>query len=579
MQAEKANWGEGQVFVTDKVQFLMNNIIKKARKNYFGIYNKSKDPVTGREKIFVPFTEWVVETMLKNIDVDTKDIEIKATNPNAYLKAIIFRYVLKKKLDDINFGKTLNKLLRRVAIDGTGFLKALEVDGKLDVRVVDRLNMLFDPSIEDINESSGKIERHVITKGEFDELNLNNGEYVQGQTSIDRTGLDSVNTAETTTEIPYVELFERYGYWPKFCLTGKEEDRNEYVYGKAIVSGLNNSSPIVHSITEEDSDCYGNFKLKEVPNRGDGRGIPEMLFNIQAYLNEVINLRLAKGRVVHLGLFKMKGNVTPQQFKRLFTTGGIKLDGVSDIEMLNTGSIDPSSYEDEERAYTWGQRVTGTQREDEIANNRPATNALIEQQGASKSYNLRIEDLMLDMSKFIKDKMFPIIKKELKKGGKKEVIRITGDPKILEKLDKKLAENLVYDELNNNKALQLGATPEVVEGAIKLLADRQKEHGEDRFITIIDELLDEDYDIKIVITDENINRAGMAAMLKDTMGILAGAGMPIRNTIKELYDTLGLDGESLIQDLPEQPPQEAPQGVIGQAETMVGVAQPNQMTI
>ncbi len=565
MQSEKTNWEDGHVFVTDKVQFIMKNVIKKARKNYFGIFNSPKDPVTKREKIFIPLTEWTVETMLKNIDIDTKDIDVKARNTNAYLKAEVFRHILKKKLDDINFGQTLNRWLRRVAIDGTAYLKAYEEDGKLGVSVVDRLNMIADPSVECLDESAGITERFILSKPEFDELNLDGKEYVDGVTSIDRTGIEAVSPAVQSTEIPYVELFERYGYFPEYVITGKEEDKNKFFYGKATVSGLN-GTPVVHSVVkiDEEENPYGEGKLKEVPNRLDGRGIPEMLFNIQAYLNEVVNTRMNKARIVQLGLFKMKGNVTPQQFAKLFTTGGIKLDQVSDIEAMNTGAIDPSTYKDEEQAYQWGTRVTGTTNEDDQAANRPATNALIEQQGAGKGYNLRIEDLMLSLGKFIEKKMLPIIKKELK-AKKGELMRITGDPSIFSKLDEALIRNQVYmniESMSPTEKQQMAQSGMDMEAFVQQGMEQMKALGEDRYIPIIDDLFDIEYDIKVVTSDESINRSVMASMLQNTLGILASSGLPVRDTLKELYDTMGLDGEKLIQDQPAQIPMQGalPQG-------------------
>jgi hypothetical protein len=559
IQSEKTNWEDGHVFVVDKVQFIMKNVVKKARKNYFGIFNSPKDPVTKREKIFIPLTEWTVETMLKNIDIDTKDIDVKSRNTNAYLKAEVFRHILKKKLDEINFGQTLNRWLRRVAIDGTAYLKAYEEDGKLGVAVVDRLNMIADPSVECLDDSAGITERFILSKPEFDELNLDGKEYVDGVTSIDRTGIEAFSPSVQSTEIPYVELFERYGYFPEYVITGKEEDKKTFFYGKATVTGLN-GTPVVHSVVrlDEEENPYGEGKLKEVPNRLDGRGIPEMLFNIQAYLNEVVNTRMNKARIVQLGLFKMKGNVTPQQFAKLFTTGGIKLDQSSEIEAMNTGSIDPSTYKDEEQAYQWGTRVTGTTNEDNQAASRPATNALLEQQGASKGYNLRIEDLMLSLGKFIEKKMLPIIKKEML-ADKGSLVRVTGDPKIFEKLDESLIRNQVYkniESMSPTEKQMMRDSGVDMEMFVQQGMEQMKALGEDRYIPIIEDLFDIEYDIKVVTSDESINRSVMASMLQNTLGILASSGLPVRDTLKELYDTMGLDGEKLIQDQPVQLPQQ-----------------------
>ena len=331
-----------------------------------GIFNNDKDPMTGREKIFIPFTEWIIETILKNIDIDTKDITVKAKNPSAYAVADIYRYIIRKKLDDINFGQIINKLLKRVCIDGTGFLKIYRDGGKFRMAVVDRLNLMYDPSAETLDQSSGITERNILTLPEFKEYEWDNMEYVKGTTTIDRTGFDIASKSNIRTTVPYVEVFERYGYFPKSIITENTKDDDNYVYGLIIASGMTSvGTTVVHKIVELDGHPYQEFKFKEVPNRMDGRGPAEMLMNIQAYINEVVNTRLNAGRMVHQKLWKIRGNVTPQQLSNFFATAAIKLDSQSDIEMVNTGSIDPSSYRDEEQAYFWGNKVT--QSVDEIA--------------------------------------------------------------------------------------------------------------------------------------------------------------------------------------------------------------------
>jgi hypothetical protein len=254
----------------------------------------------------------------------------------------------------------------------------------------------------------------------------------------------------------------------------------------------------------------------------------------------------------------MKGNVTPQQFAKLFTTGGIKLDQSSEIEAMNTGSIDPSTYKDEEQAYQWCTRVTGTTNEDNQAASRPATNALLEQQGASKGYNLRIEDLMLSLGKFIEKKMLPIIKKEML-SDKGSLVRVTGDPKIFEKLDESLIRNQVYkniESMSPTEKQMMRDSGVDMEMFVQQGMEQMKALGEDRYIPIIEDLFDIEYDIKVVTSDESINRSVMASMLQNTLGILASSGLPVRDTLKELYDTMGLDGEKLIQDQPVQLPQQ-----------------------
>jgi hypothetical protein len=151
----------------------------------------------------------------------------------------------------------------------------------------------------------------------------------------------------------------------------------------------------------------------------------------------------------------------------------------------------------------------------------------------------------------------------------------------MQKIDRKLVENAIYKQVEAMGAYEkLQLNDEILEQMIQQGVAQLSEMGEDRFIPIIDELLDTDFDISITIGDEQINKAALAGMLKETLGMLAGAGMPIRNTLKELYDAMGLDGEALIEEMPEQAPQQLeipvgqePQTVPGQIQESVAAQQ------
>lgn len=566
VKSEKEAWDNGTVWVTDKVAFEMKKVVKKARKNYFGIFDQEDDPVTGRKKLFIPLTEWTVENMLKNIDIDTRDVNIKAKNDKGFKVARIAKYVLRHFLEDIGFGKLLNAILRNTTIDGTCFVKTWKEGKELKTRLIDRLNMIYDPS--SFEESSGVIERNILTLPEFQEYEWNNGEYVEGIKNVDRTGFDLTNLASIDTQVPYVEVFERYGYFPNFILTGKDEDRENYIYGVIIISGLN-GTPVFHEAKEVKEHPYSIFRLKEILNRADGRGVPEMLFNSQAYLNETVNIRLNTSRVVQSGFWQAQGNITPQQIKKFFQTGVIKLDNSSAFTRLDTGTIDPSSYKDEEQVYQWSQRVTQTQREDDLAASQPATNSLIEQRGAAKGYDLIMEGFKIDLADMIKKKFMPIIRKIITKG---DIIRITGDPSDLKDIDEELTRHAVYNRIeaskndpNNRfdlekdvlKYMDQGMDLKQAEKAVieEYVAKTMKEldaMGEDRYVELSKYLFNTDYDVQITLGDEQMNRAIIMQGLDKAIQTLVAAGVPVsmlKEPLSELFDVMGLDGDKLVSKI------------------------------
>lgn len=556
MQHEVTAWKDGEVLLTEKIAFLMTNFIKKARKNFFGIFNDPKDPVTGRDKIFVPITEWTVETVVKNIDIDTRDIHVSSKNKD-YKSAALFRLILRNYLDNMRFGKILNKLIRTLSIDGTAILKAWKEDKKngggktVVVKVVDRLNILTDPSAETLDDSAAIIEKNTLTLPEFQEYEYPNTDMVEGTNTVDRTGFDSVNT-KAKSQVPYVDAYERYGYLPKSIVTGNGEDEG-YVYALAIVSGLEDENAVVHKVVKVKDHPYQEFKFKDVLNRFDGRGIGEMLFGIQAYINEIVNTRMNTNRIAQMGLWEVRGNITPQQLRELFTTSAIKTNNEGDIQRLETPSIDPSSYTDEQTAMGWAQRATQAQREDEISASKPATNALIEERGASKAYDLTMEGLVLNLSKFLEEKVVPLIQETLTEG---EAMRITGDPGELMKIQEPYVRNLVFQKMLDYKE-KFGFIPlnrEQIDQQIGELNAQLSESGSNRFIEYAKEAFNTEYSINIEPRDEQINRSVMANQLVQVIGVLAGAGVDTRGPVRELFDSMGLDADKLTADM--QPPQQ-----------------------
>ena len=558
MKAEKTAWEDGEVFVTDRVAFVMRNVLKQARKNFFGIFDEPDDPVSGRKKIWVPLTEWVVENVVKNIDIDTKDIHVEPMKPEASVSAEMFNFILRNKLEKAGFGKTLNANNQNIVIDGSGNLKAWKEDGQLKIVYQDSLHVIADPSVQCLDESPAIIEENILSLPEFIEYkDWNNKEFVTGSKTVSRYGIaePSVSKSANSSEVPYVRVYERYGWSPKFVLTGNEDDRDEYIYTLSVVSELD-GKPVVHVIKEVKNHPYQDFKFKDVLNRLLGRGIPEKLFEIQKYVNETVNTRLNTARVVQLGMWRIGAGVTSKQLKELFSTSGIRANQ-GDIERLNTGTIDASSYKDEEVAYEWAKRVTQTTNEDEAAGSKPATTSLIEERGANKGYDLIVENIYLNLAKFIKEKVVPIIIDTLKEG---EIEKITGDPQAIAKLEEPFVRNLVRTK-NAQAFMETGQyifqNAEQEQMAIaQLMQEMNKQYGNKRFVPILKQAFDTEYEIRIDPAGDVINKGLLAQQLTNVMTMLTGAGVPItelKDIAQELFDTMGLPGEKLVEKIGTTP--------------------------
>lgn len=554
MLSEKSAWEDGEVFAIEKLSFIMRNIVKKARKNFYGVFDEEVDPVTQRKKIWVPLTEWVVENVIKNIDIDTKDIHVEPMKSESSVSAEFFNFILRNRLEKAQFGKTLNANNQNIVVDGTGFLKAWKENGELKITYQDRLHIIVDPAVSCADESPSIIEENVLSLPEFQQYtDWKNIDAVKGSKNVDRSGIAERGTGSTSreSEVPYVRVYERYGYAPKFVLTGNEEDMGKYVYVLAVASELD-STPVIHQIKEVKKHPYQDFKFKEVLNRFDGRGIPEKLLSIQEYVNETVNTRLNTARIVQLGLWRVGAGVTSKQLKELFSGSAIRANQ-GDVERLNTGTVDASSYKDEEVAYEWAKRVTQTTNEDEVAASKPATNALIEERGANKGYDLIVENIYLNLAKFLKEKVVPIIIDTLKDG---EIEKITGDPQAIAKLEEPFVRNLVRSK-NSQAFMETGqylyqSAEQEQQAIVQLMQEMNKQYGNKRFIPILKQAFDTDYEIRIDPAGDVINKGVLAKQLTDVLSMLTGAGVPItelKDVAQELFDTMGLPGEKLVEKI------------------------------
>ena len=139
--------------------------------------------------------------------------------------------------------------------------------------------------------------------------------------------------------------------------------------------------------------------------------------------------------------------------------------------------------------------------------------------------------------------------------------------RILKKIDEVLVENMVNAQLNQMISMGEQVMPGMDVLMKQQAMDELAKQGGDRYVPIIDELLDSEYDVKVVITDENINKASMAQALQGILGTLASAGMPIKKTIRELFDVLGLPADLMTEDMPQVSPV-AQQAQITQGQQM-----------
>ena len=593
-RAEASEYRDAIVHVTNKVKYKMlgeDGVIQKSRKNYLGKYDKERDEVTGKKKFFYPLTEDMVEVVVQNIDLDSADIQIRSVNPNGFSSALVLRYLVSHFMRRNYFGAILNELLRLFCIDGTIILKNIKnYDKRLDDQaiksiIVDRTNFLIDPSARDLQETP-TIERNILKMSECRKYNWDNVKYLKGSKNVDRL-MDLQR--QTRTQVPYSEIYERWGEIPKWVFTGKDKDKKDWIPAIAIVSNLF-TNPIVHrvAVNKKGYKPYEECRFRKIFGRWDGRGIGEIVAGLQSYMNENINLRLNKKRIAQTGLFKVRkgSGITQQLLNSLVSGGVIPVTRMDDIQELRTSDIKRSSYSDQDMAYTQAQRVTGgwqMGKGEDLPKRQPATTAVLQERGMRTGYNLLQENLGIFLSKVFERHIIPLILETIKD---KEVISIIGSPKELKEID----ENYINNQLNGDILryyTENMSFPDVsyIEHLRKIYRNNLKKFHKTRYFkdNWKTRLSQWKYETEVFITGESFNKAVIVRELNDMMmtySRMPGVNLDIDAIFKEILDLMGLGGSRFLKSRdeaeklpPALPAGAAPQGKRPPQETeMVGEA-------
>ncbi len=544
VKEEVSNWGIASAFVTERISFNMRNLIRQLRKNYWGVFDTPDDPTTGREKIWIPLTESTVEAVVKNIDLDQKDINFRAKKKESIGLTQIIRAIVKNKLDQIFFGEYLDQLERQLAIDGTVVWKTYsykDEKGKTctEIRNVDLLNFYIDPTAECIAKSD-IVERAVLTVDEFKSMpGLINKELIVGEANLNPLDGDQRATFATDKMPKFVEVFERWGKMPLYLITGKEDDRKEFINGKMLFSRTGNSWA-VHQIEKTDENKpYQEAWYTRVAGRWYGKGIAEKVMWLQLWINTVVNIRINRSYVAQLGIFKIKKNagISAPMVSKLASNGAIMVQNMDDVQQFVMQEASQSSYKDEDVIQTWTQRVTSTFEAvtgEKLPGSTTATATAISNQSSASQFVLIKEGIGMFMQRWMKKDYLPLTMKEI---SLNEIVMITGDLEDLKVLDERIVNEKIYAKIEEIRSAGGLVDPNEVELERQRLLAQLRADGSQRFVKLLHEIDYTDYDVEVYITNEEFDKAVMSNDLVQALNIAP----EYRDQIMEaLFDLMGL---------------------------------------
>lgn len=576
---EKQDWEVASAFVTERVYFQMRNLIRTLRKNYWGVFDEPTDPTTGRKKIWIPLTEWIVETTVKNIDLDTKDVQFIAKHAKAIPFTSLVRSVVQNTLDYIGFGEKLDEGERQMAIDGTMVWSTEEIDGQPYICNVDLLNFYIDPTAHSIAEAGSVIERIVISRPDFRRIGSQNGwinvDEAKGSNSVNFTdGENQFNNVSNTGNTKFVELYRRRGWIPKYLMTGNDDDDKSMVPGEIIVS-RNGGSWILHNITtrkDNKNKGYEESWYTRVPGRWYGRGAAEKVMMLQLWVNTIVNIRINRSYVSQLGLWKIRqgSGITPQQISRLGANGAILVQNMADVEQVAMAEASATSYKDEDIITNWSRLVTSAFESvtGEQLPSQTATGSAISSRAANSSFELIKEGMGMFLQRWIKNQAMPIIFKNLKKG---DVVRYY--PEDVAAYDAYVVNQELYGQLEKIHNAGFFISPEQVLMEQKRAMAKLQAQGDTRLMTYDDIQDITHYDVEVEITNEGFDKGVFSQNLLTALQAVPEYRGQI---LEQLFDVMGLQFDPNQQSQqPGQPGQQQPPAAVGTQNPNQQVTQAN----
>lgn len=579
---ERVNWEEAVSFITPQVGFRMRELIRILRKNYWGVFDEPLDKSTGREKIWTGLAMSTAETWIKNIDIDQKDIGFLARNQNGYDITELTRLVVRDYLDRQYFGEVLDKDERQLCIDGTLVWKTWETfaGGKpvMNRRTVDLLNVYIDPTEEDIQSAYRFTERAILLPeqimGMTGWMNTDLDE-LKGSNTLNRNDGNRRSNSGTRMTGEFRDTWETWGKIPKWLITKdkKAPDAYEEVDGHIVVSGFESTGALCHLIelnTKKDKfghsiKPYEEVRAAKIAGRWYGLGPIERVLALQEYLNTIINIRINRGYVSQLGLFKIKKGkgITAQMLSRLPVNGAIQVGDMDDIQNFTINEPGVTSYKDEDVIKYWAQQMSSAfpiSSGEIMPSSSSATASSIAASSAKSAYTMFKEALGSFIERWLDRQALPIIAKTISVG---DIVRLGNGDERFKSLIETIAINNVGEELDKTHVV-----PSEEELLSVLASEEERLRKKPQiFIKSIHEIIAEGLDTKVHVTNEDLDTSVTIQNLIQMMQLEQQDPQAMLETKKQIYDLMGL--EMPKPKLGNQMPQQQLPGTVPQPVTPV----------
>lgn len=559
LEREVSDYLTKPVSISQDHDFMQPKLVRRISLFENKIYTKGKFDKQGNYKFWFDIQTAAINSEVKNIDFDTKNVEIYSPLKTDEVLNTVSNLKMAEYLRDTGQAEEINSAIE----EGAGWGNIVWKDMKGGYERVDLKNFYVINQAAKTLAQSPVVERHSLTQTELREaakkwgdINIEEILKAYGQ-NIYKQDVESTQQEITT---PTYFIYERNGEVNvkdlKEFLREKveKEDDKKFTFAKVIAIGsegtlagfkVNKVLYAKEMAGKNNSDLYEEYHRGAYKGRWWREGIYELTFDLQVRANEIGN-QIAQGLIY--------------ASKVLFTDSD-KLSVQNVITELKNGDYIRSTNfrQVEVRLQGFDQLVADWNRiinlRNELTNSMEVVQGVTPSSGvplgtsqlvdanANKLYDFIREKLSIPLGKIFGRVVFDLI--ETIKA--EDVLRLTGDSKTLDRM-----KELIVNDWYLKNLVNLGPhSPEVAE-AIKLQKMDELSKKKDLFITGFKKSF-ENYKprVSVIITGENTRRGNEKDSFVQFIPLEAD---PVRRSamIEEAMRRAGIDVGGLPKSEPEQ---------------------------
>lgn len=421
-------------------------------------YPTGKFDTQGNYKFWYDGISPRVSNEVKNIDFDTKDVRVYSDRQSDDLPVLITNLKLKEYLRENGQDDEFNEAVE----EGSGWGNVVWKKVKKSYERADLKNFYVINQTARTLEETPVIERHQLSSSD---LRAKIGVWENVQDVLEQCKSDTfksqIQTSSQDTTVPYYDIYERNG---EICLADfkkvnaeqpKDGDEDKYIFAKVIGAAKNSTATgatieylmFAEELKNKDnSDLYEEFHRGPYKGKWFREGLYELLFDTQVRLNQIGNQIAQSLELGAKTILWSKDKLIVQNILSDMKNGDIiRADGLAQVQLVS-----PAVQQ------LIGEWNVIQQHMNDIANSSPIVTgegmpqrmpfqvAALLNQNANKLFDYFRQKLAIPFTHIFEDWIIPEQVKDL---SGKEILRLTGDAAMLDRLYKMIVDDWYVSNL------------------------------------------------------------------------------------------------------------------------------------